>query len=208
MLGGLVGVVGLGIFGLMMGNEFDWLVYYAGFFTVPALLYVIGQQKPRRMDAIFIALAALLLVFSLPSFLANNGRVGRDAVYASDVSANRFLGQSFSDHGKGLTAYMPLIAIGASPQTTIREASFRHPPEAFDLKDADEAMAKLEDLAEEFLQSGEGGRAIFADSTRIRVLYEAQSNIPATDERWQQLESTLAGANAVYDNGEVRLHSR
>jgi hypothetical protein len=208
LCGGLVGVTlmtGLDVLG-GRSFEFDWLLYYGAFFTVPAVFHFLDSCESVGCVRLMRRLAVILLILlSLPAFLVNNGRIARDAVYANEVNATRFLNGFSAAKDGGSYVYFAGIGLAATPRTGMPRSIYADPPEPFSVMGWQDLSALMEELVSNFLHT-QGGSAVLVNSARIRVFYQALLGISADHPMWRQMEHGLLRAQRIYNNGDVALY--
>lgn len=182
-------------------------VTYVPFFTAPFLLIYVRERPVRASRMMLGALAMLVLITSLTSFLATNRYVNTLAHHSAEFAAGNWL-QSIYGAGKGVTILLT-HSLHETIQYSVLEATLSGDVEAESLGyNEDARFSALSRLIETFNRTAAAIRpGFYIDSTKVAVDSAVSFGIPLDDRRWQDMRETLASANPlVYDNGPVTIY--
>ncbi|MFQ5879353.1 MAG: hypothetical protein ACE5IZ_04150, partial [Dehalococcoidia bacterium] len=206
LLLGLLLVSGLATASSVGGAQFTRFIYLGSFFTLPALVVMVvalvGRAAVRPLAAV-LAVAALALAF--PTFLAHHHTVMQEAVYPYEVEAAQFVGAAYPN-GEGLTLVSPVSNQVHLKGMWFRNATTRTEGDIMSVRDYDDFRARMVNLVGDFVALGaRTGPALFLNTPVNPVIYRRHLGVQLSDPVYGVMEQELAGANRVYDSGEVRL---
>ena len=200
------------MFLIMLGGlSHNRLQMFGTFFTTPMVIkYLLDLKKPLYIRKFCILLFILIILLSLPTFIANNKRILSWPIYTYEHSSAMFLQHTLKDvrHIKLFSSlwykygfnqyYFPL----AKYET---ESEWQY----FDLtKSAQDLMVFWKTLvlkfsSEKFEESNL--KSIFIYSQRLKVNAKIFYNIEFDDPCWNEVVDELLKNQKVYDNGYVTL---
>jgi hypothetical protein len=205
-LSGLIALVGLSILLLFLGDieeSANRTLWYAPFVCIPLVFLFVSSLGPVRRTAMITALAALLVILSLPTSLAFNRSVAQFTTHAEERAGGEFLQHALSEHDS-VQLYGPQVEryIGYYlPQATdLRIYSG-------DLRTRSQAhlWQQMHEIVTEFLQSGTNAHvSVVAWSPRWREPFlRFFGEDPVDDWDWQELQLRVAQSSRFYDNGPI-----
>ena len=207
-VGGFLGIFVLSILSVVFspaGEQFYRFLQYAGFLTVPILMWsVLGHRKAKRISLIFLITA--LVVLSFPTFLAYNSTVSFNSIYRHDFSPGQFL-QSEYGTGKELTVFtnlnMPYILSYDLP-----DAHYKVEQYPIGLTEVSHWQS-LNELVTEFEYSANQRDfpVVYVFAERPVLAYQIVFMIQPTSSGWLQVENRLSLTNMVYANGFDQIYT-
>jgi len=209
--GGLLGVIGLTIAGLVGthgGQQFSRFLMYAPLFAVPALLLFLSQRgRVRQVSS--TALATVVVLLALPTFLCAVNTVGTDAVRAYEWAAGDFAAGRLVSRGETTVIHSLTFASRAWVYTRAPDATLRNPREKdYYIRSEEEVWEEAEELATLFKEGWvlRGMQKLFVFSDKDPIHYQHVLGVPTDDPRWESLLATLEKANRMFDNGGMRVY--
>jgi hypothetical protein len=185
-----------------------WLTWVP-FFTTPLLLLGLAKMKPNVSKVGVAALAVLLVAISLPSFLANNGRINSTTSHQIEFAAGESL-RSLYGTGSGLTFFSTGSAC-RSVQFYVYSATYETEwgDELFDAWTEDSLWQAMDQLLSNFERSSETGRdSLYIHSPKEALDRSMRFNIPFDHPRWAAMAKRLSERNnRAYDNGPIQIFS-
>lgn len=202
---GLLGVLILTIIAILVspgGVKFMLYIQYAGFFTVPALLYF-GLTLNTKVKWVYMGLLVTSCVFiALPTFIASNNQIDLQAFYPSETAAGAFLENSFGN-GPGLTVYNePDWQWGYY----LPDANFVYyfvGSNEIGMTKSEFWVARAQAIAS--FTSSQVGQTIFVTMEREKVTAEATFGISPMDPNWGLTEQSLQNTNQIFNDGSIQL---
>jgi hypothetical protein len=188
-------------------EELFRVLIYAPFFTVPVVvIFCYKLHQPSKKHS-FIILAALLLVFSFPTFLAHNNTVGTNAYYAYEFSAYRWLKSQYGDEEQFYYAggWFPLIYYYFDEESSCRIGTgFQWLADQTSTGYLKELQTQITTLRHETTESA---RVYVYNECRIRMDFGRFLNgeNPAIYPDWEEFQAMLYRENLIYSNSHVQF---
>jgi len=175
------------------GAQFHRFMLYAPFFTIPLIFLLLRRRKH------FLTIVCLLLmVLSLPTFLANNGRITYGALYPTEVSAGNFLESSYGK-GVGLNIYSGGWAYNFI-YFNLYNARVATEGQSVYMSTPKEYWEQIQIVRVNF-EKGEGDK-IFIFSEKIKMTPQHLLGITPEDPQWKDFMGDLQKNDKIYSNGE------
>mgnify|MGYP001150589391 CR=1 FL=1 len=169
-IGGLLGILFFALFAAIVspkGLQLTRYTWYAPIFLAPIIVrFFIGfSERWRKLS--LILLLALLLTFSLPTFLVYYGSASASyAISPQDIGAGEFL-QSRYGKGDGLCIFTNRLWGPEVSHYYLPDAIKKGPSEPYLLEKEDTLWENMDDLVKDFKNSGND--SVFFSSLKVQM---------------------------------------
>jgi len=181
---------------------------YIPFFTLPLLILFLLRFKPAVTKVVLVGLSLLIVLLSLPSFLANNSRINSDATHGIEFSTGEWL---HSLYGTGDRLSIFATASTYQPvQFYLSDASYSAERQTHEFEDwtEDSLWLAMDEFQDRFKQSTQDERVtIYIHSPKEALQRSMTFNVPYDHPRWGALSAELsANYDMVYNNGPIQIY--